>query len=198
MIPQRQSLRRVIAIVALLNLAYFGIEFAVALRIGSVSLLADSADFFEDAAINFLIFSALDWSASRRANVGRLLSAVLLAPALAFLWTLLAKFHAPTPPAAIPLSVTGLGALLINLFSALLLVRYRGYAGSLTKAAFLSARNDAIANIAIIAAGLFTLRLRSVWPDVIVGCGIALMNLNAAREVWAAARDEHLLAKARA
>jgi Co/Zn/Cd efflux system component len=47
------GLRRAIWIVALLNLAYFGVEFAVALSIGSVSLFADSVDFFEDAAVNF-------------------------------------------------------------------------------------------------------------------------------------------------
>lgn len=108
MSDQDKALRRVVAVVALLNLAYFGIEFAVALSIGSVSLFADSADFFEDAAVNFLIFAALGWSATRRAKVGMLLSAVLLAPALAFLWTLRTKVHAPIPPAAIPLSATGL------------------------------------------------------------------------------------------
>ncbi|MBR1041112.1 cation transporter [Bradyrhizobium viridifuturi] len=196
MIADERALRRAVAIVALLNLAYFGIEFAVALAIGSVSLLADSADFFEDAAVNFLIFAALGWSAARRAKVGMLLSAILLAPALAFLWTLWQKFNAPVPPAAIPLSITGLGALAINLFCAVLLARHRHHAGSLTKAAFLSARNDALANVAIIAAGLVTLRLPSIWPDVIVGFGIALMNLDAAREVWTAARDEHRLAEA--
>ena len=42
------SLRRVVIIVALLNLAYFGVEFGVAMVIGSVSLLADSVDFLED------------------------------------------------------------------------------------------------------------------------------------------------------
>ncbi|WP_373852188.1 cation transporter [Bradyrhizobium sp.] len=196
MIADERALRRAVAIVALLNLAYFGIEFAVALAIGSVSLLADSADFFEDAAVNFLIFAALGWSAARRAKVGMLLSAILLAPALAFLWTLWQKFNASVPPAAIPLSITGLGALAINLFCAVLLARHRHHAGSLTKAAFLSARNDALANVAIIAAGLVTLRLPSIWPDVIVGFGIALMNLDVAREVWTAARDEHRLAEA--
>ena len=60
------SLRRVVLIVALLNLAYFGVEFTVALSIGSVSLFADSVDFLEDAAINVLIFAALPWAAARR------------------------------------------------------------------------------------------------------------------------------------
>jgi Co/Zn/Cd efflux system component len=195
-ISDDKALRSAVAVVALLNLAYFGIEFAVALAIGSVSLLADSADFFEDAAINFLIFAALGWRATRRAKVGMLLSAVLLAPALAFLWTLWEKFDMPTPPAAIPLSITGAGALTINVFCAFLLARFRHHAGSMTRAAFLSARNDALANLAIIAAGLLTLELPSIWPDVIVGFGIAFMNLDAAREVWTAARGEHRAAKA--
>lgn len=48
--------RRFVLIVALLNLGYFGVEFAVALSIGSVSLFADSVDFLEDASVNLLIF----------------------------------------------------------------------------------------------------------------------------------------------
>lgn len=198
MTSEGAALRRVVQIVALLNLAYFGIEFAVALAIGSVSLLADSADFFEDAAVNFLIFAALGWSATRRAKVGMLLSGILLVPALAFLWTLWQKFDAPIPPDAVPLTITGGGALIVNLFCAFLLARHRHHSGSLTKAAFLSARNDAFANVAIIAAGIATLYVRSIWPDVIVGFGIAIMNLDAARAVWTAARDEHRLAKAEA
>jgi Co/Zn/Cd efflux system component len=86
--PGRSAQRNAVAIVAFLNLAYFGVKFAVALVIGSVSLLADSADFLEDAAVNLLIFAALGWSAVPRGRVGKLLSAVLLAPALAFAWTL--------------------------------------------------------------------------------------------------------------
>src|SRR5258708_25976435 len=90
------------------------------------------------------------------------------------------------------LSVTGLGALAVNLPRALILARYRRHSGSLTRAAFLSGRNDAVANIFIIAAGLVTAFLwASAWPDLIVGLGIAGMNADAAREVWQAAREEH-------
>lgn len=185
------GLRRTVAVVAILNLAYFGVEFAVALSIKSVSLFADSVDFFEDAAVNFLIVVALAWSARQRARVGMLLAGILLAPAVAFLWALWQKFHAPAPPEALSLGVTGLGALVINLGCAFLLARYRDQSGSLTRAAFLSARNDAIANVAIIAAGLLTALHPSIWPDLVVGLGIAWMNLDAAKEVWTAARSEH-------
>jgi Co/Zn/Cd efflux system component len=188
------QLRRAVRLVAILNLAYFGVEFAVASSIGSVSLFADSVDFLEDAAVNILILAALAWSAPRRARVGMALAGILLIPAAAFLWMLWRKFEHPAPPAAFGLSLTGLGALAVNLFCAFTLARVRHHAGSLTKAAFLSARNDAIANVAIIAAGAVTLLVPSVWPDVVVGLGIAAMNLDAARAVWTAARQERLTA----
>jgi Co/Zn/Cd efflux system component len=174
------------------NLAYFGVEFAVALGIGSASLLADSADFFEDASVNLLIFVAMAWSARNRARAGMAMSVILLAPAFAFLWTAWQKFEVPVPPEPLALGLTGLGALVVNLSCAFLLTAYRNASGSLTRAAFLSARNDAVANVAIIAAGAVTFLLwRSPWPDLIVGFGIAWMNLDAAKEVWKAARKEH-------
>ncbi len=186
------GLRRVVRRVGLLNLGSFGVEFAVALTIGSVSLFADSVDFLEDASINFLIFAAIGWSAQRRARVGMALAGILLIPGLATLWTAWDKFNIPVPPAPLPLSLAGLGALAINLSCALMLARYRMRGGSLTRAAFLSSRNDTLANVAIIVAGMVTAFLwRSAWPDVIVGLGIAALNADAAWEVWTAARVEH-------
>ena len=191
-----RSLRRVVLTVALLNLGYFGVEFAVALAIGSVSLFADSIDFLEDTSVNLLIFFAMAWSAARRSAVGMALALILLVPGVATLWTAWGKFVDPAPPSPLALSLAGLGALAVNLGCALLLVRYRHHKGSLTKAAFLSARNDALANVAIIAAGLVTALLwRSAWPDLLVGLAIAAMNADAAREVWQAARQERLEAE---
>jgi Co/Zn/Cd efflux system component len=184
--------RRAVRWVALLNLAYFGVEFAVALAIGSVSLFADSVDFLEDASVNLLILLALGWSVRARAKVGMGLAALLLVPALATLWTAWQKFNLPLAPAPLPLSLAGLGALAINFGCAAILVRFRDHSGSLSRAAFLSARNDVFANIAIIAAGLATAFVwRTSWPDLAVGLAIALVNLDAAREVWEAAREEH-------
>jgi Co/Zn/Cd efflux system component len=186
------GLRGVVRTVALLNVGYYGLEFAVAVAIGSVSLFADSVDFLEDASVNLLIALALGWTARNRARLGMALAGILLVPGFAALWTAWAKLTAPSVPAPLPLSVTGLGALAINLSCAFILAHYRHHAGSLTRAAFLSARNDAAANIAIIAAGAVTALLwHSAWPDLIVGIGIIVMNADAAREVWTAAREEH-------
>lgn len=189
------GLRRVVVRVALFNLGYFGIEFAVALAIGSVALFADSVDFLEDASINFLILAALGWSARRRARVGMVLAGILLVPGLATLWTVWEKFNLPVAPEPLPLVLAGTGAFAVNLCCALMLARYRPQGGSLTRAAFLSARNDTLANVAIVVAGLLTAFVwRSAWPDLIVGLGIAVVNADAAVEVWTAARGEHAVA----
>ncbi|MFY7962065.1 MAG: cation transporter [Elsteraceae bacterium] len=186
-----QSLRTALILVAVLNLAYFGVEFVVALMIGSVSLFADSIDFLEDASVNLLILLALGWSAANRARIGMVLAGLLLAPGLATLWTAWERFGDAAAPDPLSLSLAGLGALAVNLFCAFLLARHKDAKGSLTKAAFLSARNDALANLAIIAVGLITAYLwRSAWPDLILGLAIAWMNADAALEVFQAARAD--------
>ena len=185
------ALRAVVGLAALLNLLWFGVEFAVGHVIGSVSLFADSIDFLEDAALNFLILVAVGWSARSRARVGMLLAGLLLVPGVTTLATAWQKVAAPVAPDAALLSWTGVGALVVNLSCALMLTRYRHHRGSLTRAAFLSARNDALANVAIVAAGLVTAWAPSAWPDLAVGLGIAAMNAGACREVWRAARGEY-------
>ena len=189
--PPDDGLRRAVRLAALLNLAYFGVEFTVALAIGSVSLFADSVDFLEDASLNLLILLGLGWTARRRAKLGMVLAGILLVPGLATLWTAWGKLADPVPPEPFALSATGLGALAVNLACALVLARFRRHRGSLTRAAFLSARNDAYANVAIVSAGLLTAATLSIWPDLIVGLGIFAMNADAAREVWQEARKEH-------
>ncbi|WP_043335023.1 cation transporter [Belnapia moabensis] len=191
------ALRSVVGRIAGFNLGYFGVEFAVALAIGSVALFADSIDFLEDAAVNLLILLGLGWGAAARARLGMLLALLLLVPALATLWTAWDKFGEPLPPAPLPLILAGAGALLVNTGCALMLAKVRRQGGSLTRAAFLSARNDALANLAIIGAGLVTAFLwHSAWPDLLVGLAIAAVNADAAWEVWEAAREEHQAAKA--
>lgn len=181
------SLRLVIA----LNAAYFGIELCVAVAIGSVALVADSVDFLEDMAMSSLVLVGLGLTPLWRARLGMGLALLLLLPAIAGIVMLLHKIAAPAPPAPLPLGLTGAGALAINTGCALILARVRARSGSLTQAAFLSARNDAAANIAIIAAALATALWPSIWPDIIVGAGIAALNADSAREIFAAAQSEH-------
>ncbi len=187
--PLAVTLRWVIA----LNLGYFGVEATVAATIGSASLFADSVDFLEDAALNLLVLLALGWSAAARVRLGRVLALVLLAPVAATLATIWSKIGDPAVPDPAALLATGAGALVVNLAAAVLLSRHHGggAGGSLLRAAFLSARNDALANAGIIGAAIVSVTVwPSAWPDIIVGAAIMALNAGAALEVWQATGRE--------
>ncbi|MDY7523138.1 cation transporter [Sphingomonas sp. 10B4] len=142
--PMSPGLRRAVRTVALLNLGYFGIEFAVARTIGSVSLFADSVDFLEDTSVNLLILVGLGWAARSQAKLGMALAGILLVPGIATLWMAWSKFSVPTAPDPVPLTLAGLGALAVNLTCAFMLSRFRHHSGSLTRAAFMSARTERV------------------------------------------------------
>lgn len=186
-----QRIRRAVLIVALLNFGYFFVEFAAAIAIGSASLFADSADFLEDTAINMLVFFAVAWSAARRRKAGSVLAALILIPAIAAIVTVVLKIMNPEPPSPEGLTGVAVGALVINLICAVILLRLRNEGSSLATGAWLAARNDALANVLIIVAGLLTFVWATAWFDIIVGAIIAAVNLSAAKEVWEEAREEH-------
>lgn len=190
-------LRRTVAIVVALNLAYFAVEIGIALAIRSVSLFADSVDFLEDTAINTLIFIALGWSLAQRARIGKIMAVIIVIPSLAGLVMTLIKVSelvAPDPPL---MAWTAVGAIIVNAACAFLLSRFRHDAGSLTKAARLAARNDVIVNAAIILMALVTWRaIPNGWPDIILGVAILALNATSAKEIWEAATAEDLTARA--
>src|SRR5205085_11058678 len=96
------SLRKVVIVVAIANLAYFGVEFTVAAATGPVSLFADSNDLLEDASVNILIAYALRWSATARARMRMSRAGILLVPGLPTPWPARGKSVAPVRPAPLP------------------------------------------------------------------------------------------------
>src|SRR5204862_3650070 len=92
------------------------------------------------------------------------LAGILLVPGLATLWTAWEKLMAPMPPAPLPLSLTGLGALAINLSCAFMLARSRAHSGRLTRA---PAENTGLPRIGRerVAAPARSLELRSAYQS---------------------------------
>ena len=190
-----KSFKKAVLLVAVLNLLYFFIEFIAALNIRSVSLLADSIDFIEDASINFLIFFAVSLTLAKKAKVSIILSIIMLSPALTALWAIWQQVLYQEPPRPIELSLVAFGALIINCLCTFILIRFKNFSGSLTRGAFLSARNDALANIAIILTGIITFFYPSIWPDIVVGIFIAYIRAESALEIFNKAMKELKLSK---
>ncbi|MGA1459805.1 MAG: cation transporter [Candidatus Nanopelagicaceae bacterium] len=186
-----EPLKSIVARVAILNLSYFAIEFYFAQRFNSVALFSDSLDFLEDASVNILIFLSFSLAVIWRARLSYIFAFLLLLPGCSFLYNALQQIANPITPSGDGMSIVGLGALGVNIYCAIILNKFKEIKGGLAKAAYFSARNDAIANILIIIAGIVTLFWLSAIPDLIVGSMIFLMNADSARAILKAANREH-------
>lgn len=182
--------RRKVLFIALINAIYFVVEFYFGRKFNSVSLISDSVDFLEDASINLLIAFAIGWSLRKRIVTGYILAVILLIPGVAFLWNAIDQILSPEIPDGTGMGIVAFGALLVNLFCAYLIWDHKHHDGGLVKAAYFSARNDAVANVLTILAGVITLMTVSVIPDLVIGIAIFLLNASAAKEVLSAAKRE--------
>jgi Co/Zn/Cd efflux system component len=173
-----------------LNLAYFFVEFFVAFAVQSVALVADSIDFLEDTALNFLVLMSLGASVLVRRRVSRILALMMLIPALGGAWMAVSKILNPTPPEAGWMTLVGVGALAVNLTCAIVIARVPRSRSGFLAAVFFSARNDALGNIGIISAGITTMLWASAIPDIIVGLAIMALNADSAFKIWTTTTTE--------
>src|SRR5271167_1080613 len=167
----------------------FLIEIVASVIAGSVSLRADALDFLGDAA-NYIIALAVSGLALYwRARAALLKGSVM---GMFGLWvagsTIYSAITATAPKAEI-MGAIGLLALTVNLGVAGLLYRYRG-ADSQTLSVWLCARNDCIANIAVMLAGAGVWASATAWPDLAVAAIIAFLGLSSAVRIIRQARGE--------
>jgi Co/Zn/Cd efflux system component len=176
---------------AVLNAMMFFAEGGVGLAIGSAALLADAADFLEDAGIYSLAVVALTWKPQKRAYAGLVMGLAMLGVGLVAVWQVVERVLRGGAPASAAMALTAAAALAINVFCASRLARWkRGDAGM--RSIWLSTRNDAILNALTIAAAGLVAWTASGWPDIGAGVLIAAINIWAAFEIMGQARRELL------
>lgn len=170
--------RRILWIALAVNLAMFAVEIGAGLSAQSASLLADSLDFLGDAAnyglALFVLGMALQWRA--RAALVKAASMGLFG-----LWvagTTIQHALAGTVPEAPVMGAVGALALAANLGVAVLLYRWRD-GDSNMRSVWICTRNDAIGNLAVLAAAVGVFGSGTGWPDYIVAAimsGLALVG----------------------
>ncbi len=171
--------RRVLWIVLGLNILGLAVEAGAGVLSGSLALQADALDFLGDAAnysiALFVLARSVRWRASAALAKG-------LGMGLFGLWVLAAAlyntFVVGAPSAAI-MGLAGAAALAVNVGCALLLLRFR-QGDSNMRSVWLCSRNDAIGNIAVLAAAGGVFASNSAWPDLAVAAVMAGLALNAA------------------
>jgi Co/Zn/Cd efflux system component len=174
--------RRVLWIALAVNFAMFGVEIGAGLAAQSASLLADSLDFLGDAAnygiALFVLGMALQW----RARAALIKAASMGIFGLWVAVTTIQHAMAGTVPEAPVMGAVGALALVANLGVAVLLYRWRD-GDSNMRSVWICTRNDAIGNLAVLAAAVGVFGSGTGWPDYVVAAIMAGLALTGAIQV---------------
>ena len=164
--------KRRLWIVIALNATMFGVEMAAGRLAQSQALQADALDFFGDALTYGISLAVIGASVRVRTSAAL---AKGLSLAVMGLWvfgsTIYHVFVLGVPQAEV-MGLIGFLALLTNLTSVMLLVRYKDGDANV-RSVWLCSRNDAIGNIAVMVAALGVWATTTAWPDVVVAALMA-------------------------
>jgi Co/Zn/Cd efflux system component len=172
-----------------INVAMFAVELYAGSAADSHALKADALDFFSDAAnyaISLLVAGmALAWR-SRAAMFKGVTLALLGIYVLASTTSAALYGSAPEPTT---MGMIGVLALVANLVVAAMLFQFRSGDANM-RSVWICTRNDAIGNVAVVAAALSVFGTGTAWPDLIVAAILAGLGLTGGWQIIRHARDE--------
>jgi Co/Zn/Cd efflux system component len=189
-----KDFRRVLILVIAINGAMFVTEILAGIAAGSLALQADALDFLGDTATYAISLAVIGMPLLVRAR-----AALLKGISLAFmgLWVFSSTLYhvlSTGVPQAEVMGMVGFLALLANLASVLLLLKYRD-GDSNVRSVWLCSRNDAIGNIAVMLAASGVWASGTAWPDLAVAGIMAGLFLWSSLQIIRQAREETLLAQ---
>ncbi len=164
--------RRALGIVIVINAAMFCIEMTAGLLAGSQALKADALDFFADTLTYAMSLAVIGRPLRVRATAALLKGLSLAVVGLWVLGTTAYRVLVLGVPDAPVMGAVGLLALVANLTSVLVLLRYRDGDANV-RSVWLCSRNDVIGNLAVILAAGAVAVTGAGWPDLLVAAFLA-------------------------
>ncbi|MCR6634979.1 cation transporter [Devosia sp.] len=177
--------KRALWIVVLLNVGYGIVEIAGSFIAGSQALQADSLDFLGDGLISFLGLIAVGWGLAARAKAALLQGIFLGLLGLGVVASTVYRVFIEHQPESLVMGGFALVAFVVNVLAAVVLIPHRRGDANM-RAVWLFSRNDAIGNLAVVAAAAAVWWTGSQWPDLIVAFAVAGLFLQSA---WSIIRD---------
>jgi Co/Zn/Cd efflux system component len=174
--------KRRLWLVIAINAAMFLVEMTAGQLAGSQALKADALDFFGDAVTYGLSMAVIGASLRTRATAALAKGVSLLVMGLwVFGSTVYTVFFLGLPVAEV-MGIVGFLALIANLASVLLLVRYKDGDANV-RSVWLCSRNDAIGNVIVMIAALGVWGTATGWPDIAVAAIMAGLFLSSAFQI---------------
>ncbi|MGV1827103.1 MULTISPECIES: cation diffusion facilitator family transporter [Rhizobium/Agrobacterium group] len=177
--------KRALWIVVLLNVGYGVVEIVGSFLAGSQALQADALDFLGDGMISFLGLVAVGWGLAARAKAALLQGVFLGLLGLGVVASTIYRVFIEHQPESVLMGGFALVAFVVNVLAAVVLIPHRKGDANM-RAVWLFSRNDAIGNLAVVAAAGLVWWMGTQWPDLVVAFAVAGLFLQSA---WSIIRD---------
>ncbi len=173
--------RRLWAVI-LINAGMFAVEMIAGRIAQSQALQADALDFFGDAVTYGLSLAVIGASIKIRTSTALLKGFSLFLMGLWVFGSTLYQVFVVGVPKAEVMGIIGFAALVANLVSVALLVKYKDGDANV-RSVWLCSRNDAIGNVAVMLAALGVWGTTTGWPDLLVAGIMAGLFLSSAFQI---------------
>ncbi|HWU94511.1 MAG TPA: cation transporter [Sphingomonas sp.] len=181
--------RRAVWIALLVNAAMFGVEIFAGVTAHSAALKADALDFLGDSANYAISLGVAGLALHWRARAAMLKGGTLLALGSWVIGSTGYAAFAGTLPEAETMGAIGGLALAANVAVALILYRFRSGEANM-RSVWICSRNDAIGNVAVVAAAFGVFGTGSGWPDLIVAAILATLGISGGVQIMRQAASE--------
>jgi cation diffusion facilitator family transporter len=187
--PVDPRYRQALWVALFLNVFMFAVELGASWTSGSVALMADSVDFFSDAANYAISLAVLAMAAATRSKAALFKAATMGAFGAFVLGKAFYNLQGGAAPEPITMGAVGMAALAVNAGVALMLYHFRSGDANM-RSVWICSRNDAIGNVAVMLAAVGVFGTGTAWPDLLVACAMGVLALTGAWTVLRQARGE--------
>ena len=171
------------------NATMFAVEIGAGVVADSQALKADALDFIGDAANYAISLAVAGMALAARARAAILKGVTLVVFGAWVLASAAWAVFSGVQPEPVTMSVVGVLALAANLGVAAMLYRFRD-GDSNRRSVWICSRNDAIGNVAVVAAAAGVFGTGSGWPDLAVAGILATLGLTGGIQILRHARDD--------
>ncbi|GAV20659.1 cadmium, cobalt and zinc/H(+)-K(+) antiporter [Mariprofundus micogutta] len=179
------------ALIALLciNAAMFVVEFFAGWISDSTALIADSMDMLADTLVYAVSLYAVGRSIYAKIHAARLSGLLQIILGLGVAVDVIRRFLVGSEPESEYMIIVGLIALVANVICLSIIAKHRK--GEIhMRASWIFSKNDVIANVGVIGAGVLVSALASPLPDLIIGLIISVLVIRGGVSILRDAKNE--------
>jgi len=178
----------VLYIVLGINASMFVIEMILGLMAESTALIADSLDMLADATVYAISLYAVGRATHHKVTAATVSGVLQILLGLGVVAEVGRRFVAGSEPESLFMIGVGLAALVANSICLMLIARHRD--GEIhMRASWIFSRNDVLANVGVIVAGVLVGISQSPLPDLVIGAGIAALVTSGGLRILREAND---------